>query len=123
MAESNQELGFDPVELRQKYRAERDRRVRADGNDQYIEVKGDFANYVDDPYVEPPAAREPLTDLVDVLIVGGGFGGLLAVHAWQKRASKTSASSKKAATSAAPGTGIATRVRSVTSRPTSICPC
>ena len=72
MAESNQELGFDPAELRQKYRAERDRRVRADGNDQYIEVKGDFANYVDDPYVEPPAAREPLTDLVDVLIVGGG---------------------------------------------------
>ena len=78
MAESNQELGFDPAELRQKYRAERDRRVRADGNDQYIEVKGDFANYVDDPYVEPPAAREPLTDLVDVLIVGGGFGGLLS---------------------------------------------
>ena len=78
MSASNRELGFDPDALREKYRLERDRRVRVDGNDQYIEVKGDFANYIDDPYVAKPVAREPLTDLVDVLIVGGGFGGLLS---------------------------------------------
>ena len=36
-----------------------------------------FAHYVDDPYVEP-IEREPLTDEVDVVVVGGGFGGLLA---------------------------------------------
>ena len=35
-------LGFNPDELRQKYRLERDKRVRVDGNDQYLEVKGDF---------------------------------------------------------------------------------
>jgi len=68
---------FDAVALRQRYRAERDKRLRADGNDQYIEVVGEFARYLDDPYVEP-FERAPLVDEVDVLIVGGGFGGLLA---------------------------------------------
>jgi hypothetical protein len=32
---SVEELGFDPQELRQKYDAEREKRLRADGNDQY----------------------------------------------------------------------------------------
>src|SRR5215469_15447887 len=71
-------LDFDPDALREKYRQERDKRLRADGNDQYIEVKGDFRHYVDDPYVEAPIARGPLTDEVDALVIGGGFGGLLA---------------------------------------------
>ena len=68
---------FDPDALRDKYREERDKRLRADGNDQYIEVVGDYERYVHDPYVDP-IEREPLTDEVDVVIIGGGFGGLLA---------------------------------------------
>ena len=64
--------------MRQKYRAERDKRLRADGNNQYREVKDDFAHFVEDPYVEPGFAREPLADEVEVLVIGGGFGGLLA---------------------------------------------
>jgi cyclohexanone monooxygenase len=75
---NNQGIDFDPDALRAKYREERDKRVRTDGNEQYFEVKGDFSRYVDDPYVEPGFTREPLTDAVDVLIIGGGFGGLLA---------------------------------------------
>src|SRR5215470_2834497 len=71
-------LGFDPDALREKYRAERDKRIRSDGNEQYIEVKGDFSRYIDDPYVEPGFTREPLRDTVEILIIGGGFGGLLA---------------------------------------------
>jgi cyclohexanone monooxygenase len=71
-------LGFDPDVLRDKYRRERDKRLRPDGNDQYVEVTGKFAHFVDDPYVEPGFTREPLTDAVDVVIIGGGFGGLLA---------------------------------------------
>ena len=71
-------LGFDPDALRKKYREERDKRIRPDGNEQYVEVKGDFAHFVDDPYVEPGFEREPLTDEVDVVLIGGGFGGLLA---------------------------------------------
>ncbi|MEX1152761.1 flavin-containing monooxygenase [Parvibaculum sp.] len=72
------ELGFDPAALKEKYRAERDKRLRADANEQYVEIKGKFAHYLEDPYVEPGFAREPLTDEVDVVVVGGGFGGLLA---------------------------------------------
>jgi cation diffusion facilitator CzcD-associated flavoprotein CzcO len=73
-----QEFDFDPEALRTKYREERDKRIRADGNEQYVEVKGDFSRYVDDPYVDPGFTREPLNDAVDVVIIGGGFGGLLA---------------------------------------------
>jgi cyclohexanone monooxygenase len=71
------ELGFDPDALRAKYREERDKRLRGDGNEQYIEVKGAFAHYVEDPYVDGPVEREPLTDDVEVVVIGGGFGGLL----------------------------------------------
>jgi len=72
------DLGFDPDALRARYRAERDKRLREDGNQQYQEIAGEFAHYLDDPYVEPGFARAPLTDEVDVVVVGGGFGGLLA---------------------------------------------
>src|SRR5712692_9183604 len=72
------EFDFDPEALRAKYRDERDKRIRPDGNEQYVEVKGDFSRYVDDPYVDPGFTRAPLTDTVEVLIIGGGFGGLLA---------------------------------------------
>jgi cation diffusion facilitator CzcD-associated flavoprotein CzcO len=71
-------LGCDPEALRERYRKEREKRLRPDGNDQYLEVKGEFSHFVDDPYVEPGHTREPLTDEVDVALIGGGFGGLLA---------------------------------------------
>ena len=72
-----EELGFDPEELRNKYRFERDKRLREDGNDQYIEISGDFTNYIDDPYVDSTPDRQPLTDETEIIIVGGGFGGLI----------------------------------------------
>ena len=60
-----------------RYRVERDKRLRPDGNDQYVEVTGTFAHYVDDPYVER-VEREPVTDEVTFAFVGGGFSGLVA---------------------------------------------
>jgi len=74
---SADDLGFDPDALRAKYREERDKRIRPEGNEQYVEVKDAFAHFVDDPYVAPGFTREPLVDEVDVLLIGGGFGGLL----------------------------------------------
>jgi cation diffusion facilitator CzcD-associated flavoprotein CzcO len=71
-------LDFDPVALKQKYLEERDKRVLDEGNDQYIEVSAEFSHYQDDPYVKPGFTREPLFDTVEVAIIGGGFGGLLA---------------------------------------------
>ena len=72
------DLGFDPVALKKKYLAERDKRLKAEGNEQYREIKGEFSRYLEDPYVEPGFTRAPLTDEVEVVVVGGGFGGLLA---------------------------------------------
>ena len=77
IAELIGDVPFDPDALREKYREERERRLRPDANDQYVEVTAEFSNYVDDPYVEPGFTREPLFDHVEVAIVGGGFGGLL----------------------------------------------
>ena len=69
---------FDPDKLLAKYRSERDKRVRKDGIKQYREIKGEFAHFLEDPYVEPGFTREPLFDEVEVVIIGGGFGGLMA---------------------------------------------
>ncbi len=70
------EIDFDPEALKARYLAERDKRLRPDGNSQYVEVAGDFSSYVDDPYASP-IEREALTDHTDIVIIGGGFGGLL----------------------------------------------
>jgi len=64
--------------IRYRYAEERDKRVRTDGNDQYVAIAGDLAHYIDDPYVEPGFQREVVDKTVDALIIGGGFGGLLA---------------------------------------------
>jgi cyclohexanone monooxygenase len=56
------DLGFDPDELREKYRVERDKRLRRDGSEQYQEMTGDFTHYVDDPHIGEKIEREPLTD-------------------------------------------------------------
>ncbi len=74
---TTEQLGFDPDALRRKYREERDKRRRPEGNQQYVEVKGDFSRYVDDPYVEP-FRRDPKNDEVEIVVIGGGFGGLIA---------------------------------------------
>ncbi|WP_060877910.1 flavin-containing monooxygenase [Streptomyces scabiei] len=72
------ELGFDPEALRARYRAERERRIRPDGGAQYQRIAGEFGSYDDDPYADKEFTREPLHDRVEAVVVGGGFGGLLA---------------------------------------------
>jgi len=71
-------LPFDPDALRRKYREERDKRLRAEGNEQYRALTGELAHYLDDPERDPDYTRDPMVDDVDVIIVGGGFSGLLA---------------------------------------------
>jgi cyclohexanone monooxygenase len=67
---------FDPDALREKYRSERDKRIRADGNSQYVEITGSFAEYLRDPHTGP-VERTPLRDDVTVAVIGGGFAGLM----------------------------------------------
>lgn len=63
--------------LRRRYHLERERRVRPDGVRQYRATEAEFGFYAADPYTEP-TEREPVRDTVDVAVVGGGFGGILA---------------------------------------------
>ncbi len=74
--EDRKSLGFDPHELREKYRVERDKRLRLDGSRQYQALEGELARFIDDPYT-PRIERDAVRDHVEVAVIGGGFGGLL----------------------------------------------
>ena len=64
--------------LRERYRAERDKRLRRDGSAQYLELTGNLADFYEiDPYTTV-VERDPIREDADVVILGGGFAGLLA---------------------------------------------
>lgn len=63
--------------LRARYRDERDLRLRTEGKAQYVEMAAGFARYLDDPWADSGFVREPVNEETEVVIVGGGFGGLL----------------------------------------------
>jgi cation diffusion facilitator CzcD-associated flavoprotein CzcO len=69
-------MAFDIDALKVKYKAERDKRMRPDGNEQYLQLKGQLAHYLEDPYT-PRVEREPKRDHVKVAFIGGGFAGLV----------------------------------------------
>ncbi|HUA39968.1 MAG TPA: NAD(P)/FAD-dependent oxidoreductase [Streptosporangiaceae bacterium] len=67
---------IDHDALRQRYADERAKRLRPDGNDQYLQLTGQFSHLLQDPYTER-VDREPKRDHVTVAFVGGGFAGLV----------------------------------------------
>ncbi len=69
--------GFDAEALRERYRVEREKRLRPDGVDQYVEITGRHARFAEDHYARP-VTREPRTEHATVAVVGGGFAGLIA---------------------------------------------
>jgi cation diffusion facilitator CzcD-associated flavoprotein CzcO len=64
-------------EVRERYRIEKEKRLRVDANDQYKELKGTYVSFDHDPYAEP-LVRDPLVEEVEVVVLGAGFGGMLA---------------------------------------------
>ena len=72
---------IDIAALREKYRHERDRRVRPEGQQQYERPTGEFSDtYEGDPHqqIEP---RDAISEDIDVAVLGAGWSGLLAgVH-------------------------------------------
>ncbi|MEE2891243.1 MAG: NAD(P)/FAD-dependent oxidoreductase [Pseudomonadota bacterium] len=77
MAEAtHRTTSFDKDALRARYAEERDKRLRTDGNEQYIEITGQLGHYLEDPYT-PVTEREPLDDHVTFAFIGGGFSGLV----------------------------------------------
>ncbi|MEG3143127.1 NAD(P)/FAD-dependent oxidoreductase [Sphingomonas sp. RT2P30] len=76
MAEGSENLDLEA--LRARYSAERDRRSASNpGERQYRDVEQGFAHLLADPYGTAPA-RAPLQDEVEVLVIGAGFGGMMA---------------------------------------------
>ena len=71
-------LGFDPVQMRQKYAEERDKRLRPEAAQQFARMEERIEAFADDPHVKSGSARPALSDEVDVVVVGGGMTGLLA---------------------------------------------
>ena len=67
---------LDRDALRARYREERDKRLRPDGNEQYLEPTGRYAHFLDDPWTER-TERDPVVEDVEVVVVGAGFGGLV----------------------------------------------
>ena len=77
---SNEALGFDPDALAKRYAEEREKRIREDAEAQFVQLSHDspFANkYLEeDPYCEP-VQREPIKDEREVIVIGGGWVGML----------------------------------------------
>ncbi len=77
---SAKDLGFDPAQLAKRYQQERDKRVRDDAEAQFVAVTNDspFANkyLAEDPYCSY-AERDPIKDEREVIIVGGGWVGMI----------------------------------------------
>jgi cyclohexanone monooxygenase len=69
---------IDIPALREKYAQERAKRLRKEGSKQYLELTGELAKYYEvDPYT-PPVVRDPISEDITVVVLGGGIAGLLS---------------------------------------------
>ncbi|MCX4092524.1 flavin-containing monooxygenase [Nocardia sp. alder85J] len=78
--EATQTPEVDIPALRAKYLAERDKRLRPEGGEQYREADGQFAEYYEGDPHQPVQPREAIDEDIEVVILGGGFAGLIAAH-------------------------------------------
>ena len=63
-------------QARERYRREREKRLRDDGLAQYSQLAGDYEEFDRDPWVEPGFTRDAVVEDVDVVILGAGYGGM-----------------------------------------------
>ena len=63
--------------IREKYQREREKRLRDDGSDQFREIMSEGTHSDIDPYAPPGFTREAIEEETEVVVIGGGFGGLL----------------------------------------------
>ena len=62
---------------REKYALERAKRLRPDGPTQYLEITDDLEYLPRDPFAPDDGGRGPVELAAEVLIVGGGYAGLM----------------------------------------------
>ncbi len=71
---------IDIPALREKYRIEKDKRLRKDGQEQYVRLSDEgLPDYTVDPY-QTPVERAALDEEFDVMVLGAGWGGIKASY-------------------------------------------
>ncbi|WP_206474791.1 NAD(P)/FAD-dependent oxidoreductase [Dietzia sp. KRD202] len=71
------DIDFDPDHLRQRFEADKQARLRWDQLAQFQGLEDVLEVDDTDPFSDP-ITREPVTEELDTLVLGGGFGGLTA---------------------------------------------
>ncbi|MFN3602892.1 MAG: flavin-containing monooxygenase [Dietzia sp.] len=71
------DLDFDPDLIRERFAVHKQKRIRPDQLAQFQGLSDVLEVDDRDPFVEP-INREPVTEEIDALVLGGGFGGLTA---------------------------------------------
>ncbi len=75
---------IDIPALQERYRKERDRRIRPEGQKQYAKTTEEFSeSYFADPHM-PVVPRDPVSEDLDVAVLGTGFSGVLAAYHLKK---------------------------------------
>ena len=75
--------GVDALQIEKRYGEERAKRLRDDGNNQFVDIShsSKFQHFQEDPSVDTAAVKDARTmfpnDRCQMLILGAGFGGLL----------------------------------------------
>ena len=77
MQQNDSEQSSSIDELRERYQLERQKRLRTDGVAQYRDLHDEELDLDHDPFADPNFTREPLIEDTTVVIVGGGFAGML----------------------------------------------
>ena len=77
MQQNDSEQSSSIDELRERYQLERQKRLRTDGVAQYRDLHDEELDLDQDPFADPNFTREPLIEDTTVVIVGGGFAGML----------------------------------------------
>lgn len=75
---------IDIPALQEKYRLERDKRLRAEGQNQYVRVDSVLSGfYEEDPHT-PVTPREPINEDLNVAVLGAGWAGILTAYHLKK---------------------------------------
>jgi cation diffusion facilitator CzcD-associated flavoprotein CzcO len=75
--------GVDALQVEKRYGEERSKRLRDEGNDQFVDISlsEKFQKFGEDPWVDEASVKDAKTQFpnnrTQILILGGGFGGLL----------------------------------------------
>ena len=79
--EVNDEAAQAAMKIQQKYAEEREKRLRKEGTDQYLDLSlsDKYKHYRDDPWLNGRSEKVTLKDgeRCKYLVMGGGFGGVL----------------------------------------------